>query len=678
MLMKIFNAIIFLLFFSANYTAQTIDIDSTKTPISIGDSTDTSDSLMNSKVNSKLFLKQYDKSDKFDSQTFLINKKYLDYENYRSTQNFLRYLPLASQYDFNVLGSSNVPSLFFQKNKNLSITQNNFSFSNSWNGSNDLSFIQNENVNSIDITPLSRGFTSNSNSSTVNLNIIKQDSITIKPITRIRYYQAPDDEAFIDFLFGVLITKDLYLSYRLSNASYAGKFKNSEYGVWKSDLSSIYRLSDSIFMKLNYYHMKSNSELNGGIDMETLENNSISFLEGLYNSISNVNFENRTKTNKINNVTATLYGKLLPNSFSKLNMIYSGNEEKFKQYDDAAYPDSIKISNVNKYSKYFLSLNHHQEINDLEMDFTFDYDFTDYSIDYYNIYSKRKSYALSGLLNYKLFDSILVPAVYAKIGTFEDQYVNGFGADITLSAVGNLKLKSGASIFIKPYLISELYSLPTFYQNKNYISNYFITTEYTNEILKSSVTYFLINEDNAPAPVFSSSDIQSINTKIIFPFAEKVKTAGINIFSNLSFWKLEFLVNANILTSYISNSIPKDGKYNLFSGIYYRDKLYDNNLDLKTGFNFFYNDNLSNQIYDFQIMRSSNYFLNSDKLSSFKTYSVSNTPLRIDFTLAGRIQDRATFYFAYENIFARDYFIIPYYPMPSGGIKFGISWDLFD
>ena len=70
--------------------------------------------------------------------------------------------------------------------------------------------------------------------------------------------------------------------------------------------------------------------------------------------------------------------------------------------------------------------------------------------------------------------------------------------------------------------------------------------------------------------------------------------------------------------------------------------------------------------------------MNSNKLSAFKAYSVSNTPFRIDFTLAGRIQDRATFYFAYENIFARNYFIIPYYPMPSGGIKLGISWDLFD
>ncbi|MBI1933606.1 MAG: hypothetical protein HYS24_13830 [Ignavibacteriales bacterium] len=676
--MKIFNAAILLLLFSIRYNAQTINIDSVITPISIGDSTNVADSLKNEKSRPKLFLKPYLNTAADLLKTFLIGKKSLDYENYRSAQNFLMYLPLTAQYDFNVLGSSNIPSLYFQKNKNLSITQNNFSFSNSWNGSNDLSLIQNENVNSLEVSPLSRGFISNSIGAAANLNIVTQDSITYKPITRIRYYQAPDDEAFIDFLFGVLITKDLYLKYRLSNASYTGNFKNSEYGVWKSDLTSIYRLSDSILVKLNYYHLKSNSELSGGINLETLENNSVSLLDGLYNSISTVNFENRSKTNKINNVTATFYGKLLPNSFSKLNIIYSGNEEKFKQYDDSAYPDSIRISNVNKYSKYFLSLNHHQEINDLEMDFTFDYQYNDYSIDYYNIYSKRKSYALSGLLNYKLFDSILIPAVYTRIGTYENQYVNGLGTDITLTAAGNLKLKSGTSIFMKPYLISELYSLPISYQNKNYISNYFITTEYTSEIIKSSLTYFSINEDNSPVPVFNNENIQSKDAKIIFPYAEKVKTAGFNIYSNLSFWKVEFLINANILTSEISNSLPKDGKYNLFSGIYYRDKLYNNNLDLKTGFNFFYNDNLSNQIFDFQIMRSSNYFMNSNKLSAFKTYSVSNTPFRIDFTLAGRIQDRATFYFAYENIFARNYFIIPYYPMASGGIKLGISWDLFD
>lgn len=196
--------------------------------------------------------------------------------------------------------------------------------------------------------------------------------------------------------------------------------------------------------------------------------------------------------------------------------------------------------------------------------------------------------------------------------------------------------------------------------------------------MKTSITYFATNSDHTPVPIFSNSDFNLNSTKIIFPFTEQVKREGINLISNLFFWNIEFFINANYLLSSQSTLIPKPSKFNISSGIYYRDKLYNNNLDLKTGFNFYFNDNIENQFYDFQIMRSSNYYFVNDALTQFKNYSISNTQFRIDFTLAGRIQDRATFYFAYENILSNNYYSIPFYPIPEGGIRIGISWDFIE
>ncbi|MFZ1290554.1 MAG: hypothetical protein WAR79_10710 [Melioribacteraceae bacterium] len=678
--MKIKLLIFFCLltFLKNNSTAQIISADSTNTLMNIEDSTAHIDSLNHLKSLSKTFLKVNDESETHYLSTFTKNKLALDFENYRYAIDFLNFLPLTSQQSFGLVGVPNIPILFFQENKNISVNQNNYSLSNSWNGTSDLNLISSENINEIEIVPLARGFLYNNFNSSANVNIQTQDSITAKPISRIRYYQAPNDDASIDALFSALVYKDLHLSYRISNSTYTGAYKNSEYGVWKSDLNSIYRIVDSLFLKLNYYHLKSDIELNGGIDLETLEANSVSLQEEIFNTIAPVNFQNRYKETTINKISSDLYGIIFPSSFTKLSFAYKQTKELLRQNIDTLFDESVRISNMNKFSKYYLNFQHKHAFNDLSLKFNFDYDFTNYSIEYYNLYTNKNSYTFSAFADYNVIDSLLVPAIYFKTGNFENQLTNGLGFDFKLNISKNFKFMLGASKLNQPYLISELFSLPKSEQEKNYVTNYFITSELAFHNSKTSLTYFKISSVNTPVPVFNNMDLNLNSTKIIFPFAEQVKSEGINLFSNIFVWNIELLINANYLLSSQSNIIPEPSRINFFSGIYYRDKLYKDNLDLKAGFNFFLSDNIENQIYDFQIMRSSLYYFSSNTFNQFKNYSITNSPYRIDFTLAGRIQDRATFYFAYENILSNNYYSIPFYPMPDGGIRIGISWDFIE
>jgi hypothetical protein len=118
--------------------------------------------------------------------------------------------------------------------------------------------------------------------------------------------------------------------------------------------------------------------------------------------------------------------------------------------------------------------------------------------------------------------------------------------------------------------------------------------------------------------------------------------------------------------------------FNLTAGIYYVDTLFNSNLDLKTGFTFYLYDDPSYIAYDFQRMRSTSFYLDNNSLKQFDNYQLSNDKYRLDFILSGRIQDAATFYLVYENILGSNYYIVPYYPMPEGGLKIGISWDFLD
>ena len=51
---------------------------------------------------------------------------------------------------------------------------------------------------------------------------------------------------------------------------------------------------------------------------------------------------------------------------------------------------------------------------------------------------------------------------------------------------------------------------------------------------------------------------------------------------------------------------------------------------------------------------------------------------QLDFFLAGKIQNSATVYFVFENLFNAKYFIVPYYPKQARGIRFGVAWEFLD
>jgi outer membrane cobalamin receptor len=95
------------------------------------------------------------------------------------------------------------------------------------------------------------------------------------------------------------------------------------------------------------------------------------------------------------------------------------------------------------------------------------------------------------------------------------------------------------------------------------------------------------------------------------------------------------------------------------TGIYFKDYLFNDNLDLKAGFIFTY-------------FGDQNY--NSVSTQINKVPAVS----RLDFSLAGEIQKAAIVYFIWENLFDKKYYLTPYYPMPFRNIRFGVAWEFLN
>ena len=135
---------------------------------------------------------------------------------------------------------------------------------------------------------------------------------------------------------------------------------------------------------------------------------------------------------------------------------------------------------------------------------------------------------------------------------------------------------------------------------------------------------------------------------------------GLGLVLNYKFWML--LVETN--TSYYFNHSRIIPEWQFVGGLYVNDLFFDDNLDLKAGFKFYYTGGFS-----------AGYYLNNGEIQSEGGVKPTN---KLDFTLAGEIKKVAIVYFIWENLFGNQYYITPYYPMPERNVRFGLAWELFN
>lgn len=168
-----------------------------------------------------------------------------------------------------------------------------------------------------------------------------------------------------------------------------------------------------------------------------------------------------------------------------------------------------------------------------------------------------------------------------------------------------------------------------------------------NNFLRADLKYFINDYSN---------DIYSGG--IFFSYVSFGKVKGLGVKLETNYWKL-LLESSSTFYSPINSEILGVPDFQTQTGIYYTGKLFDDNLDLKTGFVFYYTG--KNNVYSYE-------------------HGVVEVPSsnKLDFTLAGEIQKTAIIYFTWQNLFNNNYYIVPYYPMPSRSIRFGVAWEMFN
>jgi hypothetical protein len=606
----------------------------------------------------------------FFSSGFFVNRGTINKLDYRYTGDLFTPFSLSFLRDQGFVGQPNELLLYGAGFNGISYFEDGVFINNRNTNSFDLNFVQNEYIDSIEIVPLPRGFLYGAYNNPVSVNFLTRDFISLAPYTRIKYYEGPFGEAMVDGIFNSLFFGKFNLSFDITNKVFDSSYTNSDFSIWQAKFRLKYLLSNSINIIGSYYLVDSDVGLNGGVDVDSILQITSDVNSILYGNVSvpvtPVAFTTRRLETNQHNFNLKLLGNFTGNFKTDVNLYYRFNQDLIKHSED-----SLRVLDKDKMNIYGISLKQKYETGIMNFELNGNYDYTDFKFvsGSNNVFSEYSSVVkvigISPVISFNLLDGIIKPSLFYKYTKYDNviedysavKSYNGFGFDVDVQLHQDLKLYLGYSSYesiindnINTLEMSLRYSHEnTFVSLRVFNRTGIITTPYlfTNDIFR---TYrdFEMWGIGASANFYIWKLLVESTTSFYLPQHSHRANPPI---TQASFPDLDF-----------TSGLPK---YTFNGGIYYKDSLFSNNLDLKTGFSF-------------QYTGEQRRYTRQDEVNLISHPSGIPSSFRIDFTLAGEIQKAAIVYFTWENLLDEDYYIVPFYPMRERGVRFGLAWELFN
>jgi hypothetical protein len=580
----------------------------------------------------------------------IISKRTFLFDQYRYTGDLLRSFSLSFVKDYGFIGYPNETFIYGVGNSGISYLQDGVLWNDRYTNSLDLNLIQSENIDSIEIVPSPRGFLYGPYNNPVTVNFITRDFIPPVPYARIRYYEGPDGEAMIDGKFSAMVAKRWNYSFQLTNRSKDETYNNTELSLWQFNTKLKYFLSNSINFQAYYYYVDKQQGFNGGVDYDSLSRSSEDPNADLYDPIFAPVVSPNQKLDVLqHNVGLRTLAKPFDNSQLDLSIYYRYGLDELKDEQD-----SINISRDLEEKVFGGQINYYQRISSISLQLLSSYESNSNmnknlkSLNGFTFYENNENITLDifnigGLFTlYLLDDNFQASAFYRYNSITTGDYNSarsGVGIDLNYRLLNNLKFYLGSSSY-ENYYSQDAGSFEAGAMFNYY--NLLVDLKYFDSdynLYKPEIFY-------GPLPL----EVTQTNS-----------AQGLGLLINFKSWILLLETNTSYYFKY-SRSIPE---WQFIGGLYVNDMFFNDNLDLKAGFKFYYTGEFSAGYHTFE----------GGNIQSEGGVDPTN---KLDFNLAGEIQKVAIFYFQWENLFGNEYYITPYYPMPERNIKFGIAWELFN
>lgn len=611
----------------------------------------------------------------------IFTKTELQKNDYRYAGDLFKYIPAGFVYDMGSLGQPNEISIYGKGFQNISYLNDGINFNNRITNSFDLYNLQSENIDSIEIVPLPKGFLYGPANNPVTVAVHSIDTVSYVPHSRIRFFQAPDDETYIDASFSAYIMKKVNFSFNVTNSSVSSRFDNSNYGGWKAAAKLRYMLSSKLNFVAGYNYVRTETELNGGAAAENKDDINYDNILGsvVYPTatVSSQVFSSRYQKYTQHNLYLKILGNFYENSQTDLTLYRLFNKTEFRQNERTSINEIPVILNDNEHSTTGLALKQNLYLSPLQVQAISNLESTKFDTEILTGDKTVESFSLGGIASLNLLNNNMIPSFFTKYLNYDSGSFYGMGADINFRFADIINFYGGYSEFERQH---ELL-LGGFNKNlkepvEQKIKSLEIGTKINSNIFYGFASFFNTKNDNELFyTIDRSADTVKTNEASGY-FTKETGLTGINLNMNLRIWKLLISSNSTYYFDHKEEKLTLP-EFTLFAGVYYIDTLFNENLKLKAGINFYMNGSQNYFTYDFEKNLRIQY-ANTGSAVTLINNEISDVSYQLDLFVAGQFQDSAILYITFENVLGKDYYIVPYFPKQPRALRFGISWDFLN
>jgi hypothetical protein len=369
--------------------------------------------------------------------------------NYRYGGNFSNLYPNGFLQDLGSLGQPNEITLYGLGYGSIGHLKDGMTINNRWQNAYDWYHFQSESIDSLELMPLPRGFYYSPFNNPVAINFITKSNVDFRPLSRLRFYQAPNDEALVDVLFNTYLFKRTTLRVQVTNSSIDNIFGRdtikSDYSSWKVLTSLRYMLNNNLNLIGTYNFLRTTIGLYGGMQKEELGEQLLS---------STPVYSDRIQKTVNHNFNFKLLGTFIEELPGELNFFYQFNDQYYKQGFETSNPQIPKFANTNKFTSYGINFRQALLLEDIQFEVLANYEQTKYDTDILKTNAIENALSIGGKTELDLLDKFF-PAAYVKLLRYNQESFFGFGADLPVIINNELSLYAGGSIFAKPSSILE-------------------------------------------------------------------------------------------------------------------------------------------------------------------------------------------------------------------------------
>jgi outer membrane cobalamin receptor len=590
----------------------------------------------------------------------VIHDSDLQFFDYRSLTDIISTLPGTFVRDLGTPGLSTGLTLNGIAQNSIAFLSDGVLLNEPMTGVFNLALYPTEQIERIEIIPMTRAFLYANNSTGGAINLVSKSKRAIHPQSRIRYSESAYGYGFIDGMVSQDIIRGLNVTAGLQHTTYDGRFPNSDYDAWNARFKLRYNISNAVNIFASEMYNSTQQGLNGGISSVTPD--SLRFEERQATVNNTDSYEKLTRHDL--QLGAAVRPDFDSSGVNTLTLYLSTNLREYRDEENRPLSNSIYVKEDHRSQWYGVRFMHERTIGKHSLDIGAEVQSRAVIASPTIGQARETQTSLFGLLQLKPTDNFSASG-YARFDNYFSQSKMSFGFDGSFHVQDFLEFFGGYSHSYKFPALQQYYETGVFWNNQYMEEHSLFETGISIRDSQSSIRVSYHNREISGLNDQNKGILDALIAETSF------HRDGFTVDATYRFsWLLADVKVNRFLDEKSSISLSNDStqfylpKYSISGGIYFFDKLINDHLQLKTGL-------------------QGTYFTGYNTNGFNQQHQVFSPGLHIgdtavlDLLLIAHLGD-AYIHFIWENLLNRKYITADFYPMPDRAIRFGVSWDFLD